>query len=142
MIGYFVISGDSQINNVFQSYKNIYNDILKNVTSGRFYDDNIDIILIEYHIQGEFLKVESQELKLKPYRKSEKSIAVIVPVNEDFLSMNELQRRCFIANTTLEAVKMTIEYLLRKKIAGDEIKNIINAIELASKYYIDSINDL
>jgi hypothetical protein len=109
MIGYFVMVGDIRVGNVFNPYYVAFNKLVKRNINPKTYGIGLELILIEYHLEGEFLALPEEKYRLKSYRKNERSIAVAVGVSLEFGKMSDIEKRKFIVDTTIVAVRLAQE---------------------------------
>jgi hypothetical protein len=73
MIGYFTKAGDPEVEAIFGPYRQSFRRLLKNKLEGRKYGDGLNLILIQYHLEGRFLQTTPQMFKVLSYRKKEQS---------------------------------------------------------------------
>ncbi len=119
MIGYFVLAGDFNAAEPFDLYERSFAKLVKQRMGNRHYGSDLDLILVQYHVEGKFLPQPTKEYRVGGFRKKEKSIGVVVWVARSFKDKLEAEKRQFIVDTTLEVIR-----LVRTKMDRLGYKNI------------------
>lgn len=140
MIGYFVKSGDAEMGKIFNVYRFSYSDFLKEKLAGKKYSEDLELILIEYHLEGKFLSLPDKEIRVKAYRRNEHSVAVVIGVPQEFVSWTEIEKKKFLITTTLEAV-IAVKSNLSKKTNFDlqKLAELYTDIKIYSKMFLKDI---
>ncbi|NTV35879.1 MAG: hypothetical protein HGA53_02905 [Anaerolineaceae bacterium] len=136
MIGYFVKAGDVDAGQHFLPYKNEYSNLINKNISGNDYGQGIEILLIEYHLEGQFLQIPEERYKVNSYRKKEQSISVTVYVPETFKLLSELEKRNFIISTTKDAVLLVKEKMAKKENININFDKLLSDLEKCSNNFI------
>lgn len=123
MIGYFVKSGDKVFSEIFGPCCFAFSEMLEKQLAGKKYSKDLELILIEYHLEGKFLKLPDREYRVKSYRRSERSIAVVVGVTHKFSLFSNVEKKQFIVSTTLKAVTAVKNKLARK--TGFDLESVL-----------------
>jgi hypothetical protein len=122
MVGYFVSSGDPEVDSMFAPYvwgatglANLLKPLkLKN------YGTELKLLLIEYYVEGKFTEHLFDEIRLRNYSTKSKDISAQVPVRRsDFHDRTDRQRREFLLKTTLEAIELVRGRLEKRKLGVD-----------------------
>jgi hypothetical protein len=75
----------------------------------------LNLLLIQFHVEGQFMILGSAELKVRNYSTKNKDIAVVIPVTPSrFHEVGEVQRREFVLQSTLDAIT-AVERRLHKR---------------------------
>jgi hypothetical protein len=138
MIGYFEKDGDADVGEGFHPYKEAFNKIIKRNIKPKVYGDGLDLILIEYHLEGRFLPRYEEKYRLKSYRKNEHSIAVVVFVSYEFRQMSDLAKRKFIVDTTIDAVHLVQTKMAKLGFASIDFPQLIADIEECRNEFMNS----
>ncbi len=118
MIGFFVKAGDIQVSQKFDPYRKKFEGIIEKTINNKKYGEGLDLILIEYHLEGKFLEIPDYQYKVCNFRKKERAISVKVYVPSSFELLSGLEKKEFIIKTTEESV-----ILVKKKMAKSDISN-------------------
>jgi hypothetical protein len=137
MIGYFTRAGDWRASAAFNSYDLVFGKLLKTRTSKKSFGSGLDLILIQYHLEGEYLELPKDKYKLLPYRKSERSSSVVVGVPKDFASMTNLAKRNFIVETTVESVRLVQKQMLRLGFTEIDFVSLLEDIQECATEYLN-----
>jgi hypothetical protein len=123
MIGYFVGSGDTNVNGMITSYLWGPNGLAKLVKplKKKNYGPALKLLLIEYYGEGEFSSAFNvPNVKVSNYSSKNRDISVKVPVKRiDFHDTDDLHKRKFLVQTTLEAIELVRVRLESKKLDVD-----------------------
>ena len=120
IIGYFQLSGDETVEDLFSPYiwepkgfaMHFEPIILKNK-----YGEDLKLILIQYYVEGKLDLHAPDKPKLSNYSTKNRDIAVTVPVTRDkFHDVSDSKRRQFIVDTTLKAIDMVEKRLSKRKL--------------------------
>jgi hypothetical protein len=137
MIGYFVKAGDFRADKAFHPYKSNFNKLLKERIGNKIYGESLKLVLIEYHLEGEFLSVPEEIYHLKSYRKKERSVAVVVYVRKEFNGLSDLEKKNFIINTTLDTIFLVKDSMAHKGITDINFPMLIKDIQECAKEYVN-----
>src|SRR5690606_26755774 len=84
------------------------------------YGTDLDLLLIQYYVEGKFSSYLPEQPKVGNYLKKNKDIAVAIAVTRDiFHDQNEFERREFIVDSTLNAIELVKAKLIKKKLDID-----------------------
>lgn len=136
MIGFFVLAGDVNVGKTFNLYKEEFNKIVKNFIFGKKYGTGLDILLIEYHLEGKFLKIPEYRYKVNAFRKKESSISVSVYVPTTFEALSDSEKKAFIAHTTLEAIILVRNKMQKSEIIKIDFDSLLHDLKQCSETYI------
>jgi hypothetical protein len=138
MIGYYISCGDTEVCDVFTPYVGMEKGIstqIDAVLKKENYGNDMQLLLIQYYVEGRFSNYLPSQPKLGNYVKKNKDIAVAIGVTrEQFHSRNEFERREFIVDSTLSAIKLVKERLLKKKLDIDFNRLIDDVQEITVEY--------
>ena len=137
MIGYFVKAGDIRVDKIFHPYKAAFNKLVKIYIKPKKYGDNLELILIEYQLEGEFLQIPEEKYHLKSYRKNEHSIAVAVCVDLKFGQMSDFAKRQFIIDTTCDAVRLVQEKMGKMGFVDIDFPQLFADIDKCASEYLN-----
>lgn len=129
MIGYFTDEGDNEVGAFFNPYLESFNRLLKRNLKDKDYGSGLDLILIQYRLEGKYLKLPPDQYKVLAYRKKERSASVVVGVPLDFRRLSDAAKKRFIIDSTLESAILVRVKMLRlgfKKIDFDSLIHDIN----------------
>jgi hypothetical protein len=115
MIGYFVKSGDIDIGHLFSPYCFSFSDLIKEKITGKNYSKDLNLILIEYHLEGRFLELPSEKYKVKSYSTKDLAVAVVIGVPNLFSTWSDSEKKFLIVNTTLEAINLVKNKLSKRR---------------------------
>jgi hypothetical protein len=137
MIKYYLSTGDETTGDMFTPYvwgESGLGELMDKVLK-KPYGDDLVLLLIQYYIEGKFSSYVPAEPKLGNYMKKNKDIAVAIGVTpEKFHNRNEFERREFIVDSTLDAIKLVKTRLTKKKLDIDFDRLIKDVQEAADKY--------
>lgn len=136
MISYFTRAGDSRVDIAFQPWREGFNQLLKNTVRLKTYGRGLDLILIEYYLEGEFLQLPAKKYKVLPYSKKEHSILVVVAVSKNFAIMDEDSKKRFIIDTTLQSVRLVQSKMKRLGFTKIDFAQLLYDIEQCAKEYL------
>lgn len=110
--------------------------LIKRKIRNKDYGDALDLLLIKYYVEGKFSRYLPHEPKVNNYMSKSKDISVdIVVTKELFHDCNEFERREFIVDSTLNAVKLVRDKLKKKKLDID-FEVLINDLKEVSEEYL------
>ena len=137
MIGYYLNSGDQEGSDMFSPYvwsKHGLDTLMEKKLSND-YGKDMDLLLIQYYIEGRFSNYLPVPPKLGNYMKKSKDITVAVGVTRKlFHDRNEFERREFIVDSTLGAIKLVKERLVKKKLDINFDKLLQDIKEISQEY--------
>lgn len=136
ILGYFIDSGDQEIGDLFVRCHNKYDYyFLEPFFRDKKYGNDLDLILIQYHLSGKFRDWDQIHPRVLNYSSKEKAIGVIVGVRkEDFLALSHQQKKQFFVDTTRQAVLDVRERLEKKKLDVDFDSLLKDLGEVNEKY--------
>jgi hypothetical protein len=113
MIGYSLIAGDEIVSSMFDPYiwsERGFSTLFKNGLLNKDYGPDLRLLLVMYYVEGKF-DVNGPKLpKVGNYSKKDKNISVAITVKDgQFHNRNEFERREFIVDSTIKAVKLVRE---------------------------------
>ena len=123
MIGYFVSVGDAEIDELFSPY--LWGEFglaktIKQELKDKKYGHDLDLLLIEYYVEGKFVplgseKLKGEDLRVLNYSRKEKAISVAVAVRfPHFHDREQMERKKFLIKTTLAAIDSVREKLEKR----------------------------
>ena len=123
MIGYFIAAGDPRVGNLLNPYlwgSDGLARLLKPLKE-KDYGPALKLLLIEYYVEGGFSSFFNvTEIKVRNYSSKNKDISVKIPVMRiDFHDRDDLSRRRFLLQTTLEAIELVRSRMERRKLVVD-----------------------
>ena len=137
MIGYYISCGDEQVCEVFTPYvwdKYGFDTLLKSKLQQN-YGNDMSLLLIQYYVEGEFSSYLPEQPKVGNYMKKSKDIIVAIGVTREvFHDKDEFQRREFIIDSTIDAIKLVKGKLIKKKLDIDFDKLMSDVQEVAAGY--------
>jgi hypothetical protein len=138
MIGYYLNAGDEDGSKMFSPYiwdKHGLSTMIKSTLSKTGYGTDMDLLLIQYYVEGKFSSYIPEKPKVGNYLKKNKDISVAIGVTRDvFHDRNEFERREFIVDSTLNAIELVKVRLTKKKLDIDFDSLIKDVKELADTY--------
>ena len=138
MIGYYISCGDTEVCDVFTPYVGMGKGIgiqIESVMKKENYGNDMELLLIQYYVEGRFSSYLPSQPKLGNYVKKNKDIAVAIGVTRaQFHSRNEFERREFIFDITLNAIKLFNERLIKKKLDINFDKLLCDFQNVAKEY--------
>lgn len=140
IIGYFIDQGDNlPESNKFVDYNNVYDySFLDPFFKNKKYGNDLDLILIQYHISGKFRDWMQIRPRALNYSNKEKAISVIVGVKkEDFLALSHQQKKQFLVDTTRQAV-LDVRARLEKKKLDVDFDSLVKDLDEVNKKYLSS----
>lgn len=138
MIGYFVKSGDTDVHTVFHPYINELREIVGRRISNNIYGEGLELILIEYHLEGQFLPMLEKRVRLLPYRKSEQAIATIVGIPKSFADMPEIEKKKLLTETTIESVELVKSRMIKKGFTKIDFPRLMDDLQKCVNEYLGS----
>jgi len=113
MIGYFLKAGDEIVSAMFDPYlwsERGFSTLFENRLLNKDYGPDLKLLLVMYYVEGKF-DVNGPTLpKAGNYSKKDKNISVAITVKDvQFHNRNEFERREFIVDSTIKAVKLVRE---------------------------------
>lgn len=136
MIGYFTKSGDTEVSSVFGPYRQTFKRIMKKRLADRKYGTGLDLILIQYHLEGKYLELPTKMYKVKSYSKKERALSVVVGVPQGFKELSDIAKRQFIVDTTLESIGLVQEKMLRLGFTEIDFELLIHDINECAKEFL------
>ena len=139
MIGYYLSTGDQQGSDMFSPYVwevAGFGTLIKKEIRNKDYGDDLELLLIKYYIEGKFSSYLPHDPKLSNYMSKSKDISVDIAVTKElFHDRNEFERREFIVDSTMKAVKLVRDKLKKKKLDID-FDGLMNDIREISEEYL------
>jgi hypothetical protein len=135
MIGIFVLAGDTKVSQIFYPYKKIFSEIIEKSLGDKKYGEGIDLILIEYHLEGKFLPLPEYRYKVNAFRKKERSISVNVYVPIEFEAFSDSEKKEFISQTAIEAVTLVMKKTRKSERFSIDFDALINDLTRCSDIY-------
>jgi len=138
MIKYFLNAGDEAVSNVFSPY--IWKDhglgtLFESEFLNKSYGENLRLLLIMYYVEGKFNINGPEQPKVSNYSNKNKDISVAITVRpEMFHNRNEFERREFIVDSTINAIKLVQSKLSKKKLEIKFDELLSDVIEVGNKY--------
>ena len=142
MIGYFTLAGDIYADSPFGAYQQSFANLVKQRIGDRRYGDGLDLILIQYYLEGKYLHQVKKDYRVQGYRKKEKSVAAIVWVARSFGNRPETEKRQFIIDSTLEVIKLVHIKMDRLGYKNIEFDRLTADVRGCADEYINIDGDL
>lgn len=136
MIGYFTRAGNVEVAQAFIPYERAFNKILRRKIEGKDFGDGLDLILIEYTLEGGHLRLPAKPIRVLAYSKKERALSVVVGVSKGFSDLPEVAKRQFIVNTTLESARLVQEKMLRLRFTEIDFKSLLGDIQECAVEYL------
>jgi len=138
VIKYFGKMGDECVSNLFSSYlwkEKGLDRLLDEEIGNKRYGIDLELLLIQYYVEGEFDPNGPEHPKVSNYSKKNKDIAVAISVTKSlFHNRDEFARREFIVDSTINAIKLVKDKLIKKKLDIDLDLLIADVKEISKKY--------
>jgi hypothetical protein len=134
MIGYFIKSGDERVSEMFTPYiwkEHGLGTLYENKFLNKDYGKDLNLILIKYYVEGKFEIYGPKFPKVTSFSNKNKDIGIEISVScEYFHNRNEFERREFVLDSTINAVKLVKDKLQKRKldIKFDELISDINSV--------------
>jgi hypothetical protein len=138
MIRYFVRAGDVRVDKVFDPYKLAFSKILARKLIGKVYGNSLVMLLIEYYLEGEHLRLPVKQFRVLPYSKKEHAITVVVGVSTTFEHMSDYDKKKFLVDTTRTAVNLAKAKLLRLDLQDTDFPQLLTDIESCVQEYLET----
>lgn len=134
MIGYFLKSGDETVSQIFTPY--IWQEHgLATLFESRFknkdYGPDLKLLLIMYYVEGKFDINGPAIPKISNYSNKNKDLNIAITVKSgQFHDRNEFERREFVFDSTVNAIKLVRDKLAKKKlnINFDELMSDVTSV--------------
>jgi len=134
MVKYFLSAGDEAVSKMFTPYiwhEHGFGTLFENQFLNSDYGQDLKLLLIMYYVEGKF-DINGPPLpKVSNYSNKNKDISVAITVKPgQFQDRNEFERREFIFDSTVNAVKLVRAKLAKKKlnIKFDELMSDITSV--------------
>jgi hypothetical protein len=141
MVGYFVKAGDLAVDADFSPYSGAFGSLLDKCLAGRDYGDDLVLILIQYHLEGRYLNLPARAYRVMPYRKNERSLSVVVGVPRTFATKSEVEKRRFIVESTLEAIRLAREKMERLGYRDVRLGHLRRDVEACAQEFLSLSED-
>jgi len=139
MIRYFILSGDADVEQLFEPYLWSMKGLARRVKSTcevGAYGSDLRLILIQYYVEGKYDIGAPPAPRLRHYSKKNKDIAVAFPVTHDrFHDVGEQERRQFIVDTTFQSIDM-VEARLGKRRLDIDFVSLRRDVNSAAREYL------
>lgn len=142
MIGFFTIIGDSDTGNNFLYYVKEFSKIIKNIISEDYYGQDISLILIEYRLEGKFLKIPNEQYKFVSYRKRERSIGIVINVPLAYQTLSEIMEKEFIIITSTNAVRLARDTMNKKGYSNFDFERLLADLEKCSNTFLSLTKEM
>jgi tetratricopeptide (TPR) repeat protein len=136
IIKFFILAGDYQASDAFEPHQKAYRDIIEKRLGGKDYGASLIMILIQYHLEGEYWKLPEKPIKLGNYTPAGRSIGAVVGISKDFGSWSESEKRSFIISTTIQTIEMVRERMNRRGTTDMDFDGLIADLETCSREYL------
>jgi len=119
MIGFFIKSGDVDVDGMFSPY--IWSTVgidpyVKKYIKPNVYSKHLDLLLIMFYVEGKYFDQPIENGKVSNYNSKEKSISVAIDVSkEKFHKRNEEERKKYIVESIILAVNLVADKMKKKK---------------------------
>jgi hypothetical protein len=135
MIGYFYKAGDIYVGEAFHKYQKGFGSLLHQYIDSKKYGIGVDLILIEYNLEGKFLKLPDHQYEVNRYRRKEKALSVKVYVPQVFGTWSENEKRSFITNTTVESVRLLEKRYEKSDVIQIDFKRLLLDLEKCAELF-------
>ncbi|MES2330985.1 MAG: hypothetical protein V4539_15385 [Bacteroidota bacterium] len=139
MIKYFLKTGDEDVSKMFSPYvwqTNGLATLFERTFLNKDYGADLKLLLIMYYVEGRFDINGPQNAKVNNYSNKNKDISVAIAVTPElFHNKNEFERRKFIVDSTLNAVKLVRNKLEKRKLDID-FDLLVSDITIASSEFL------
>ncbi|QKJ30358.1 hypothetical protein HQ865_11510 [Mucilaginibacter mali] len=136
MIGYYISCSD-EVCDMFKPYvwgKHGIDTVMK-IELSNDYGTDLNLLLIQYYVEGKFSNYLPIEPKLGNYKKDSKDITIAIGVTrKGFHEKEEFERREFVVDSTLLAIKLSKNKLFKKKLNIDFDKLLNDVKRVADEY--------
>lgn len=136
LIKFFILAGDTQVTNAFHLYQKPYRDIIEKRLVGKKYAESLNMILIEYHLEGKYHLFPEKPIRLLNYTLKSRSIAIVIGVSRDFGSWLEGKKRSFLVSTTTTVVELVKERMDHKGLTDIDFNRLLADLETCSNEYL------
>jgi hypothetical protein len=141
MIRYFISAGDESVSDMFSPYvwNNLgFSTLFSNKFSNKSYGSDLKLILIKYYVEGKFEVNGPEKPKVSNYSKKNKDISVAYTVHtNDFHLRDDIERKEFIVESTLNAIILVQEKLFKQRLDID-FEGLLTDIKLIAIGFLDS----
>lgn len=141
IIKYYVSCGDDKISEMFTPYvwkEYGLDTVLEKCIQSQKFDSDLYLLLVEYYVEGKFDVNGPEYPKVSNYSKKNKSVSVAFTVRKKmFHDRNEFERREFIVDSTIQAIRLVKEKLSKKKLNID-FDQLLLEIKPAIEKYLTS----
>jgi hypothetical protein len=131
LFGYFIKAGDDKVSELIAPLiwgREGILSLLESV-SKKDYGRDLELVLIQYYVEGEFPVHGPEEMKVGRYSSKEKNIAVAITVHKhNFHNLERNDRKDFVSKTSLDAFEAVAKKLSKRKLYFD-FENWINDIK-------------
>lgn len=142
MIGYYINCSD-EVCDMFNPYiweEHGLGTLLKRKVRNTDYGGDLNLLLIQYYVEGKFSSYIPAEPKPGNYMKKNKDISVAIGVTPDvFHNRNEFERREFVVDSTINAINIVKNRLTKKKLDIDFDKLLVDVQAVAQEYLKQSV---
>jgi hypothetical protein len=114
MIDYFIKVSTGESGDIFRKYVWSFRKLINEYINITKYSDDVDLLLIEFSMEGKFIEYPKKEIRFRSYRLKEKSAAVTVGVRKEFIEWTDNEKKQFIITSTLNSIELA-RNALRKK---------------------------
>lgn len=138
MIGYFLKGGDSDVSDIFTPYVWGQYGIGTKLEKGlkQEYGHDLKLLLIQYYVEGKFAVNGPDKPKVNNYSTKNKDISVAIPVSPELFHLrNDFERREFIIDSTLTAIRLVEERLAKRKLQVD-FEALLNDFQTQAQEYL------
>lgn len=135
MIGYFFIVSRGEFGNEFSKYIRSFRNLFKDKINNTIYSKDVDLLLIEYKIEGEFITYPKKEFRFKSYRLKEKSAAVEVGVRKEFFDWSAGKKKEFIISSTITSIILAEKVFIKKGLDVTGIPDLLHDLQICIEAY-------
>ena len=121
MVGFFIKVSTGESGDVFRKYVWSFRKLIKENININKYSDDVDLLLIEFTMEGKFVKYPKKDIRFISYRVKEKSAAVAVGVRKEFIEWTDHEKKQFIIASTLDSIELAKNAFIKK---GLDIRGI------------------
>jgi len=138
VIGYFVKAGDYRLDPYFKPYRLKFRDIIKDHISSKNYGDDLILILVEYHLEGQFLQLPKEPVSVGRYKKNERAISVVIGVSRNFQFLSDIEKKQFVVNTTIAAIQHVKIKMEKMGLTKMDFSQLLEDVQKCAKIYFET----
>ncbi len=119
MLGYFIKASKAESGEVFAKYVWAFRNLFYKKIEITKYSEDLNLLLIEYTVEGKFIDYPKKDFRYISYRVKEKSSAIEVGVKKEFIDWSDKEKKDFIISTTIKSIDIVEHKLIKKGLDVD-----------------------